>query len=176
VRRALDDAGIPANRLEIELTESAVMSNPEESAETLAQLSRMGVAVSVDDFGTGYSSMSCLHRFPLDKLKIDRSFIADLTSSSEAAAVVQGIIALAHSLRLKVIAEGVETVEQMEFLKSHGCDQYQGFYLSPPLTAAAYQKLMRKEAQAISDELADALDEEAGRTHSRLAGIPTDPA
>jgi diguanylate cyclase (GGDEF)-like protein len=176
VRRALDDAGIPANRLELELTESAVMSNPEESAETLAQLSRMGVAVSVDDFGTGYSSMSCLHRFPLDKLKIDRSFIADLTSSSEAAAVVQGIIALAHSLRLKVIAEGVETVEQMEFLKSHGCDQYQGFYLSPPLTAAAYQKLMRKEAQAISDELADALDEEAGRTHSRLAGIPTDPA
>ena len=100
----------------------------------------MGVAVSVDDFGTGYSSMSCLHRFPLDKLKIDRSFIKDLMASSEAAAVVQGIICLAHSLRLKVIAEGVETREQMEFLKSHGCDQYQGFYLSPPLPAAASTK------------------------------------
>jgi diguanylate cyclase (GGDEF)-like protein len=172
VRRALGDAGIHASRLEIELTESAVMSNPAESAETLQQLSRMGVAVSVDDFGTGYSSMSCLHRFPLDKLKIDRSFINDLMSSSEAAAVVQGIICLAHSLRLKVIAEGVETLAQMEFLKSHGCDQYQGFYLSPPLTAAAYEKLLRAEAQATSD----ALDEEAARTHSRLAGISPDPA
>jgi diguanylate cyclase (GGDEF)-like protein len=171
VRRALDDAGISASRLEIELTESAVMSNPEESAETLAQLSRMGVAVSVDDFGTGYSSMSCLHRFPLDKLKIDRSFINDLISSSEAAAVVKGIIALAHSLRLKVIAEGVETREQMEFLRSHGCDQYQGFYLSPPLTAAAYEQLIRAEAQ----EVAAALDEESARTHSRLAGIGSDP-
>jgi diguanylate cyclase (GGDEF)-like protein len=176
VRRALDEAAIPASRLEIELTESAVMSNPEESAETLAQLSRMGVAVSVDDFGTGYSSMSCLHRFPLDKLKIDRSFISDLMASSEAAAVVIGIIGLAHSLRLKVIAEGVETVEQMEFLKSHGCDQYQGFYLSPPLTAAAYAKLMWAEAQAIADDLADEFDEEAASTHSRLAGIPADPA
>ena len=170
VHRALDDASIPASRLEIELTESAVMSNPEESAETLAQLSRMGVAVSVDDFGTGYSSMSCLHRFPLDKLKIDRSFIKDLESSSEAAAVVEGIICLAHSLRLKVIAEGVETREQMEFLKSHGCDQYQGFYLSPPLNAADYEKLMRSEAQTA----ADALDEECARTHSRLAGIRSD--
>jgi diguanylate cyclase len=169
VRRALDDAGVHASRLEIELTESAVMNNPEESAETLAHLSRMGVAVSVDDFGTGYSSMSCLHRFPLDKLKIDRSFISDLIASSEAAAVVKGIICLAHSLRLKVIAEGVETREQMEFLRSHGCDQYQGFYLSPPLTAAAYEKLIRADAQ-------EALDEEAGCTHSRLAGIPPDPA
>jgi diguanylate cyclase (GGDEF)-like protein len=170
VRRALVDAGIHASRLEIELTESAVMSNPGESAETLAQLSRMGVAVSVDDFGTGYSSMSCLHRFPLDKLKIDRSFINDLMSSSEAAAVVQGIICLAHSLRLKVIAEGVETREQMEFLKSHGCDQYQGFYLSPPLPAAGFEKLLRAEAQAA----AAAFDDEAASTHSRLAGIQSD--
>jgi diguanylate cyclase (GGDEF)-like protein len=176
VRRALDEAGISASRLEIELTESAVMSNPEESAETLAQLSRMGVAVSVDDFGTGYSSMSCLHRFPLDKLKIDRSFISDLMASSEAAAVVEGIIGLAHSLRLKVIAEGVETLEQMEFLRSHGCDQYQGFYLSPPLTAAAFEKLMRAEAQAIANDVANAWDEEAASTHSRLARVPPDAA
>jgi EAL domain-containing protein (putative c-di-GMP-specific phosphodiesterase class I) len=136
----------------------------------------MGVAVSVDDFGTGYSSMSCLHRFPLDKLKIDRSFISDLMASSEAAAVVEGIIGLAHSLRLKVIAEGVETLEQMEFLRSHGCDQYQGFYLSPPLTAAAFEKLMRAEAQAIANDVANAWDEEAASTHSRLARVPPDAA
>ena len=167
IRRALDEAGVDASHLEIELTESAVMSNPDESAETLQQLSRMGVAVSVDDFGTGYSSMSCLHRFPLDKLKIDRSFINNLTSSSEAAAVVQGIIRLAHSLRLKVIAEGVETLEQVEFLQNHGCDQYQGFYLSRPLTAVAYEALMRAEMQAASD----AAEDEASRTHSKLAAI-----
>ena len=167
IRRALDEAGVDASHLEIELTESAVMSNPDESAETLQQLSRMGVAVSVDDFGTGYSSMSCLHRFPLDKLKIDRSFINNLTSSSEAAAVVQGIIRLAHSLRLKVIAEGVETLEQVEFLQNHGCDQYQGFYLSRPLTAVAYEALMRAEMQATSD----AAEDEASRTHSKLAAI-----
>jgi diguanylate cyclase len=170
VRRALDDAGVAASQLEIELTESAVMSNTEESAAILQQLSRMGVIVSVDDFGTGYSSMSCLHRFPLDKLKIDRSFIQALTSSSEAAAVVQGIIGLAHSLRLKVIAEGVETAEQMHFLRSYGCDQLQGFYLSPPLPALAYEELLRAEMESLSERL----EEEAARTHSRLAGITSD--
>jgi EAL domain-containing protein (putative c-di-GMP-specific phosphodiesterase class I) len=172
IRRALDDAHLEPQYLEVELTESAVMSDPEESIAVLEQLSAMGVLVSVDDFGTGYSSMSCLHRFPLDKLKIDRSFINDLTSSSEAAAVVKGIIGLAHSLRLKVIAEGVESLEQMEFLKRHGCDQYQGFYLSPPVSADEYEELLRADAQAA----ADAFDEEAARTHSRLAGIPPDPA
>jgi diguanylate cyclase (GGDEF)-like protein len=170
VRRALDDAGIAASKLEIELTESAVMSNTEESAAILQQLSRMGVIVSVDDFGTGYSSMSCLHRFPLDKLKIDRSFIQALTTSSEAAAVVQGIIGLAHSLRLKVIAEGVETAEQMHFLRSYGCDQLQGFYLSPPLPALAYEELIRAEMESLPERL----EEEAARTHSRLAGITSD--
>jgi EAL domain-containing protein (putative c-di-GMP-specific phosphodiesterase class I) len=111
--------------------------------------------------------MSCLHRFPLDKLKIDRSFINNLMSSAEAAAVVAGIICLAHSLRLKVIAEGVETLEQVRFLQTHGCDQYQGFYLSPPLNAVAYAALMRAEMQTTPDEL----EHEAVRTHSKLAGI-----
>jgi diguanylate cyclase (GGDEF)-like protein len=167
VQRALDDTGVDASMLEIELTESAVMSNAEESAATLQELSRMGVVVSVDDFGTGYSSMSCLHRFPLDKLKIDRSFIKALTSSSEAAAVVQGIICLAHSLRLKVIAEGVETAEQLQFLKSYGCDQVQGFYLSPPLPALAYEDLVRAEMESGPDPPESDLD----RTYSRLCGI-----
>ncbi len=167
VRTALDDARVDASLLEIELTESAVMSNAEESAATLQQLSRMGVAVSVDDFGTGYSSMSCLHRFPLDKLKIDRSFIHALTASTEAAAIVQGIIRLAHGLRLKVIAEGVETSEQMQFLRTHGCDQVQGFYLSPPLPAAAYEELIRAEVESHTCPC----DDELSRTHSRLAVI-----
>jgi diguanylate cyclase (GGDEF)-like protein len=143
VRRALIETGVSPRNLEVELTETAVMSNPEESVAILQHLSRMGVAVSVDDFGTGYSCMSYLRRFPLDKLKIDRSFVNDLMTSPEAAAVVRGIISLAHSLHLKVIAEGVETLEQMELLKTFGCDQYQGFHFSPPISAAAYEQLMR---------------------------------
>jgi diguanylate cyclase (GGDEF)-like protein len=143
VRRALIESDVSARHLEIELTESAVMTNPEESVKTLQQLSRMGVAVSVDDFGTGYSCMSYLRRFPLDKLKIDRSFVTDLLTSPEAAAVVHGIISLAHSLRIKVIAEGVETAEQMQLLGSFGCDQYQGFHFSPPVSASAYEQLIR---------------------------------
>jgi EAL domain-containing protein (putative c-di-GMP-specific phosphodiesterase class I) len=167
VRRALEDAGIEARGLEIELTESAVMSNPEESVETLRLLSQMGVAVSVDDFGTGYSSMSYLRRFPLDKLKIDRSFIDDLPSCPEAAAVVQGIIHLAHSLRLKVIAEGVETHEQMEFLERFGCDQYQGYLFSRPLPAAAYEELLRGAQSATALEPG----EDPAETRSRLVAL-----
>jgi EAL domain-containing protein (putative c-di-GMP-specific phosphodiesterase class I) len=129
----------------------------------------MGVAVSVDDFGTGYSSMSYLRRFPLDKLKIDRSFIADLMSCTEAAAVVQGIIHLAHSLRLKVIAEGVETPEQREFLKGLGCDQYQGYLFSRPLPAAAYEQLLRAAQLATPLQSGDDLAE----TRSRLIALMT---
>jgi diguanylate cyclase (GGDEF)-like protein len=168
VRRALDDSGIRASCLEIELTESAVMTNPEESVEILKVLSRMGVAVSVDDFGTGYSSMSYLRRFPLDKLKIDRSFIADLLTSPEAAALVRGIVSLAHSLGLKVIAEGVETLEQMELLTRLGCDQLQGFCFSRPLPAAEYEQLMRA-ARPVSR--ADS-EPESDQTRSRLAVLP----
>ena len=95
----------------------------------------MGVLVSVDDFGTGYSSMSYLRRFPIDKLKIDRGFVKDLMTRADDASIVQAIISLAHSLRLKVVAEGVETPEQLDSLQSMGCDQYQGFHFSPPLSA-----------------------------------------
>jgi EAL domain-containing protein (putative c-di-GMP-specific phosphodiesterase class I) len=96
----------------------------------LEELSRMGVIVSIDDFGTGYSSMSYLRRFPIDKLKIDRSFIQDMTTNSDAASIVKAIISLAHSLRLKVVAEGVETSEQLAQLRELGCDQFQGFLRS----------------------------------------------
>ena len=113
----------------------------------LEKLSSMGVLVSVDDFGTGYSSMSYLRRFPIDKLKIDRGFVKDLMTRAEDASIVQAIISLAHSLRLKVVAEGVETLEQLHSLKSMGCDQYQGFHFSPPLSATDIGALMRRLRQ-----------------------------
>ena len=165
IRRALDSAGLEPRFLEIELTESAVMTNPEESAAILEQLSRMGVLVSVDDFGTGYSSINYLRRFPIDKLKIDRSFVRDLDCEVDAS-IVQAIISLAHSLRLKVVAEGVETPEQLQFLRSLGCDQYQGFHFSPPLPADQFAELLR-DWQKPEDAESRA---EGERTQSKLAG------
>jgi diguanylate cyclase len=154
IRSAVAETGLDPRCLELELTESAVMSNPEESAEILETLNGMGVLVSVDDFGTGYSSMSYLRRFPIDKLKIDRGFVKDLITRADDASIVRAIISLAHSLRLKVVAEGVETPEQLLSLKSMGCDQYQGFHFSPPLTAVDFGELLRRRQQD-DDFLAD---------------------
>jgi diguanylate cyclase (GGDEF)-like protein len=165
IRGALASAGLEPHFLEIELTESAVMTNPEESAVILEQLSRMGVLVSVDDFGTGYSSISYLRRFPIDKLKIDRSFVRDLDCEVDAS-IVQAIISLAHSLRLKVVAEGVETPDQLKFLRSLGCDQYQGFHFSPPLPANQFAELIRGWQRPEDAESRAA----AERTQSKLAG------
>jgi diguanylate cyclase (GGDEF)-like protein len=165
VRGALQESQLDPRFLEIELTESAVMTNPEDSAATLEQLSRMGVVVSVDDFGTGYSSMSYLRRFPIDKLKIDRSFIADLTTRADDASIVQAIVSLAHGLRLKVVAEGVETLEQLKFLQSVGCDQYQGYHFSPPLPATEFAELVCSWQKAEDRSSVD----DASRTHSKLA-------
>jgi diguanylate cyclase len=165
IRSAVEDAGLDPRYLELEITESAVMTNPEESTAILEQLSRMGVLVSVDDFGTGYSSMSYLRRFPIDKLKIDRGFVKDLMTRADDVSIVRAIISLAHSLRLKVVAEGVETSEQLDSLKSMGCDQYQGFHFSAPLPAAAFGELMRCRPGA-DDSLSET---DAIRTHSKLA-------
>jgi len=164
IRGALESARLEPRYLEIELTETAVMTNPEESAVILEHLSRMGVLVSVDDFGTGYSSINYLRRFPIDKLKIDRSFVRDLECEVDAS-IVQAIISLAHSLRLKVVAEGVETPDQLKFLRSLGCDQYQGFHFSPPLPAGEFAELLRNWQRP---EDADSRAE-ADRTHSKLA-------
>src|SRR5262249_46616166 len=128
--------------LEVELTETAVMSDAEESVRILKNLTEMGVGVSIDDFGTGYSSMSYLRRFPIDKLKIDRTFISEVTTRSEDASIVRAIISLAHSLNLQVVAEGVETEEQVLFLETLGCDQYQGFYFSAAVEPAEFTKLI----------------------------------
>jgi EAL domain-containing protein (putative c-di-GMP-specific phosphodiesterase class I) len=164
IRRALDDVGLQARYLEVELTESAVMSDPEQSVAILEQLSAMGVLVSVDDFGTGYSSMSYLRRFPIDKLKIDRVFINEIASRPEDASIVRAIVSLAHSLNLKVVAEGVETPAQLDFLKTAGCDEYQGYHYSRPLPADQFQRLIRN---ARSHEILT--EEEAVRTHSKLS-------
>ncbi len=143
IKRALTDHDLDPRLLEVEITESALMSDPEESVDILEQLSKMGVLVSVDDFGTGYSSMSYLRRFPIDKLKIDRSFINELSTRPDDASIVRAIVSLAHSLHLKVVAEGVETPAQLDVLKSLGCDQYQGYFYSAAVPAADFAKLAR---------------------------------
>ena len=144
VRGALADARLEPRFLELELTESAVMHDAENSIEILRRLSGLGVRISVDDFGTGYSSLSYLRRLPLDKLKIDHSFIQEVTTSRDDAQIVRAIVSLAHSLHLKVIAEGVETAEQLAFLRNLGCDQYQGYFCSKPVPADAFARLVRE--------------------------------
>jgi EAL domain-containing protein (putative c-di-GMP-specific phosphodiesterase class I) len=144
IRHALEAAQLDPQYLEIELTESAVMADAEESIVILEAISRMGVLVSVDDFGTGYSSMSYLRRFPIDKLKIDRCFVEEMTRRAEDASIVRAIISLAHSLHLKVIAEGVETPDQLAFLRELGCDQYQGFHYSVPVPNNVLVEMLRE--------------------------------
>ncbi|MEO1766273.1 putative bifunctional diguanylate cyclase/phosphodiesterase [Thiobacter aerophilum] len=135
VRRALDEADCAPEQLGLEITESLLMANPLEAIRVLTVLSDMGIQISVDDFGTGYSSLSYLKRFPIHKIKIDRSFVRDLATDPEDAAIVTAIIAMAHSLDCSVVAEGVETEQQLAFLRERGCDEYQGYYFSRPLPA-----------------------------------------
>ena len=142
IRSALEEARLDPSCLEVELTESSVMTNPEESVEVLSQLRRMGVTVAIDDFGTGYSSLSYLRRFPIDKLKIDRSFVRDLTTSETDASIVRAIILLAHSVGLQVVAEGVETEEQLQFIRTLDCDQWQGNYCCEAQPAARFAEMV----------------------------------
>jgi predicted signal transduction protein with EAL and GGDEF domain len=134
--------------LQIELTEGTIFErrearNGESNEDAVAKLHDLGIHISIDDFGTGYSSLSYLRRLPLDKLKIDRSFIREVAASRDDAEIVRAIVSLAHSLHLKVIAEGVETEEQLDFLRGLGCDQYQGFHCSPPVPADEFEQMMR---------------------------------
>ncbi|MBL8272141.1 putative bifunctional diguanylate cyclase/phosphodiesterase [Steroidobacter sp.] len=167
VRSAIEESKLQPGYLELELTESAIMDDAEKSASTLEILSTMGVHISIDDFGTGYSSLSYLRRFPLDKLKIDRSFMRDLLSNPDDASIVKAIISLAHNLRLRVVAEGVETAEQLSFLRELGCDQYQGYFCSPAVPAAAFAALLLK-MRAERPELTEA---DMLRTQSRLSAF-----
>ena len=138
VRRALASAGITPDALELEVTESVVMQDAEGTIQTLQNLRGMGVTLAIDDFGTGYSSLAYLKRFPVNTLKVDRSFVQDIENDPDAAAICTAVIGLAHNLRLDVVAEGVETVEQRAWLRAAGCRIGQGFLLGKPLPAAAY--------------------------------------
>ncbi len=134
--------GLAPHLLELELTESMVMNDVDSAITILRTLKNLGVQIAIDDFGTGYSSLSYLRRFPIDVLKIDQSFVNDLAIDPDAAAIVAAVITLAHSLRLEVIAEGVETLEQLTFLRAHGCDQMQGYYFGRPVDAQAFELLL----------------------------------
>ena len=133
VKQVLQETGLEPKYLELELTESVIMQEAVEAISTLLELKALGVQLSLDDFGTGYSSLSYLRRFPLDNLKIDRSFVKGITSNPHDTTIVKTVIALAHSLNLKVIAEGVETEEQLAFLRAHDCNEMQGYLFSKPL-------------------------------------------
>lgn len=147
VIRILEETGLPPANLELELTESSVMQNADFASGVLSRLKSMGIKISIDDFGTGFSSLVSLKRLPIDNLKIDRTFVRDATSDTDDAALVMAIITLAHNLRLKVIAEGVETEDQLKFLQLLRCDEIQGFLFSKPLPAEALASLFDSHAE-----------------------------
>ena len=136
IMHALAESGLPVHRLELEITESVLLQEDKEARGNLSQLKNLGVAIAMDDFGTGYSSLSSLHRFSFDKIKIDRSFIAGLSSGSGAIAIVRAVTSLANSLGIVVTAEGVETEEQLKRLRAEGCHEVQGYLFSPPRPAS----------------------------------------
>lgn len=144
VSRGLRESGLNPGCLHLEITENILMQNVQSTMATLTALKTMGIQLSVDDFGTGYSSLSYLTRFPLDFLKIDRSFVRDVDTNNENAAIVAAMIAMAHSLKLKVIAEGVETKGQMDFLRDLGCDEIQGYLVSKPLPPEEFIRIFRQ--------------------------------
>ena len=144
VEQALADTGFPAACLDLEVTESSVMTDPEGCIATLAAIRRLGVLLDVDDFGTGYSSLAYLKRLPVDCLKIDRAFVAGIPDDPEDVAIAQTILAMAKTLNLAVVAEGVETESQHEFLRMHGCDEGQGYWFSRPVPAEDMAETLRR--------------------------------
>ncbi len=150
VRNALETSGLEGKYLGLELTESMLMENPEEIARTLKTIKKMGVKISIDDFGTGYSSFSNLKRYPLDELKIDRSFLKDIPDDTNDAAIVGAMIAMAHGLGMGVVAEGIETREQLEFLRDRDCDEYQGYLSSKPILASNFLALVAKNMKRLA--------------------------
>jgi diguanylate cyclase (GGDEF)-like protein/PAS domain S-box-containing protein len=144
IQKALDDSGMAPNLLELEITESMVMHNPKRMIAVLTKIKSLGVRLAIDDFGTGYSSLGQIKHFPIDTLKVDRSFIRNIPQDAEDKAITEAIIAMGKTLSLTIVAEGVETVEQMNFLKDHSCDEMQGYYFSKPIVPEQFAELLRK--------------------------------
>ncbi len=155
IAAALRESGLPARNLELEITESLIMENAERSKAALAELKRMGIALSIDDFGTGYSSLAYLKRFPIDRIKIDRSFVEDIAVAPDSAAICASIIAMAHALRLGVVAEGVENDDQIGFLLKRQCDRMQGYLFARPMPhGEAEQLLLAKRRMGLPEAIA----------------------
>lgn len=147
IMQILNDSELDPTCLELELTETSIMENPDSAAKLLYEIRRLGVRVAIDDFGTGYSSLSYLKRFPIDTLKLDRSFVTGATSNPDDAALVMAIITLAHNLRLRVVAEGIEREEEMSFLRLLRCDEGQGYFLGKPKPAEVFEQMFLKESR-----------------------------
>jgi EAL domain-containing protein (putative c-di-GMP-specific phosphodiesterase class I) len=143
VARMLEETGLDPRYLELEITENAVMEDEAEAERSLTDLKNLGLSIALDDFGTGYSSLSYVRRYPVDSLKIDQSFVSEVVSDPEAQAITTAIVAMAHGLDLKVVAEGVETAEQEQFLQDLGCDELQGYRFSRPVPAEEIEILLR---------------------------------
>lgn len=144
ISRILDETGLPPEYLELELTESATMQDPLEAIAIMNRLHERGVRMSIDDFGTGYSSLSYLKKFKVYKLKIDQSFVRDISTDPEDKAIVMAIINMAKTLGLRTIAEGVETVGQVDFLREHHCDEVQGYFYSKPMASKLFEERLRR--------------------------------
>ena len=145
IQHALQDSSLAPEYLELEITESILIQDLNATIATLNHLDQLGIRISIDDFGTGYSSLNYLKRLPISKIKIDKSFIRDICTDSEDEAIANAVISLGHNLRMKVIAEGVETKEQLEHLRAQGCDKIQGYYFSRPVPAEEFTKLLERE-------------------------------
>ncbi len=161
-QQVLEQAHLPASLFELELTEGVLMQDAESGQRSLLALKEFGFSLAMDDFGTGYCSLNYLKRFPLDTLKIDRSFVNDLTADADDAAIVRAIIALGHDLNLKIVAEGVATAAQLQFLRAEGCDMVQGFLLSHAVPANVLMELLRAPHAIAADRSARARDAGAG--------------
>ncbi|RYY16846.1 MAG: EAL domain-containing protein, partial [Alphaproteobacteria bacterium] len=145
IMSALAASGLPATRLEVEITEGVLLQHSEKTLQTLHRLRELGVRVSMDDFGTGYSSLSYLRSFPFDKIKIDRSFIADLSDKRDGEAIIRAIAGLGKSLGMTTVAEGVETADQMERIRAEGCTDVQGYLISKPVPASEVLKFLSSD-------------------------------
>ncbi|SDH85552.1 PAS domain S-box-containing protein/diguanylate cyclase (GGDEF) domain-containing protein [Pseudomonas benzenivorans] len=164
VRTTLMQTRLPADLLELEITETVLLDNAERAVYTMHALKDLGVRIAIDDFGTGFSSLNYLKRLPIDKVKIDRSFVQDVISDQHDAAITQGIISMAHHLKLKVIAEGVETEPQFTFLKKSHCDEFQGYYFAKPMPLALLEKFLREQQEKPYMQLPDRAADSGAQT------------